>query len=98
MLTPKITPVRAARRHSAAETNRRSVNRSRMVQATLAPNIRQKAIVGPGAPAFLTMVDPALKQMTTMAMATSPIGRAWRTGPTAGPFTGQAGGGCQARS
>jgi hypothetical protein len=50
-------------------------------QTTLDPSMRQKAMVGPGAPDFLMIVELALKVSTTATIATKPMGRAWRTGP-----------------
>ncbi len=40
----------------------------------LEPSIRQKAMVGPGTPAFLMIVELALNVSTTATIATSPIG------------------------
>jgi len=47
----------------------------------LEPSMRQKAIVGPGAPDLRMIVELALNVSTTATIATKPIGRAWRTGP-----------------
>jgi hypothetical protein len=47
----------------------------------LEPSMRQKAIVGPGAPARRMIVELALNVRTAATIAARPTGRAWRTGP-----------------
>ena len=82
MLTPNTMPGTSARRHvGPASAKRRSLTRRIAVQMTLDASMRQKAMVGPGVPAFLTIVEPALKRHARRAtIATRPIGRdAWRT-------------------